>query len=89
VVLNKSYLFPSGVPTYDWLYSFLKRHNNLMLKKSYPVEKKRAVVTKEQIEKWFVLLKKVLQDNDLLNRPSNIFNCDESGKEQYMSFIMQ
>ncbi|CAF3990586.1 unnamed protein product, partial [Rotaria sordida] len=24
--LNKSHLFPSGTPTYDWFYSFLKRH---------------------------------------------------------------
>ncbi|CAF4170030.1 unnamed protein product, partial [Rotaria sordida] len=68
--LNKSHLFPSGTPTYDWFYSFLKRHDNLILKKSYPVEKKRAILTEEQVDKWFELLKKVIQDNDLSNRPS-------------------
>lgn len=78
--LNKSHLFPLGRPTYDWLYSFLKRHKNLVLKKSYPLEKKRAVVTEEQVDRWFLLLGKIIEDNDLANRPAQIFNCDESGK---------
>ena len=59
---------------------FLKPHSNFVLKKSYPLEKKRVVLTLEQIDGWFLLLRKVIQENDLENRPAQIFNCDESGK---------
>ncbi len=82
--LNKKHLFPSETPTYDWLYSFLKRHDNLVLKKSYPLEKKRAALTEEQVDEWFQLLNKTIQDYDLANRPAQIFNCDESGKYNYL-----
>ena len=80
VSLEKNHLFPSKKPSYDWLRSFLKRHTNLVLKKSYPLERKRAAVTPEQIGKWFELLSKVIEENNLGNRPGQIFNCDESGK---------
>lgn len=80
VSLNKDHLFPSEKPTYDWLRSFLKRHKNLMLKKSYPLEKKRAALTAEQVDEWFELLLKVIDENDLANRPAQLFNCDETGK---------
>jgi hypothetical protein len=86
--LNKSNLFPSETPTYDWLYSFLKRHNNLILKKSFPIEKKRAALTLEQLDKWFQLLDKVIQENDLANRPAQIFNCDESGENNRFILII-
>ena len=86
--LNKSYLFPLGTPTYDWLYSFLKRNDDLVLKKSRPIEKKRAVLSLEQIDRWFELLDEVIHDNDLSNRPSNIFNCDESGKDSIIAIMI-
>jgi len=50
--VNKSHLFPSGEPTLDWLRSFLKRRENLVLKKSHPIEKKRAKLTIEQVLGW-------------------------------------
>ncbi|CAF3853356.1 unnamed protein product [Rotaria sp. Silwood1] len=84
--LNKSNLFPSGAPTLDWLHSFLKRHQNLVLKKSRPIEKKRADLTIEQVNKWFDLLSKVIQENDLANRPGQIFNCDETGMSDSISY---
>jgi hypothetical protein len=85
--LNKSHLFPSETPTYDWLCSFLKRHDNLTLKKSYPLEKKRAALTLEQVDEWFQLLDKIIQDNDLANHPAQIFNCDESGENNIFTVI--
>ncbi|CAF3119370.1 unnamed protein product [Rotaria sp. Silwood2] len=80
------HLFPSGTPTYDWLYSFLNRHHNLILKKSYPLEKKRAALTCEQVNNWFQLLNKILQENNLSNNPAQIFNCDESGLSDSISY---
>ncbi|CAF3851980.1 unnamed protein product, partial [Rotaria sp. Silwood1] len=77
--VNKSDLFPSGAPTFDWFYSFLQRHPNLVLKKSIPITKKRANLTIEQVNQWFDLLSKIIQENDLMHRPGQIFNCDESG----------
>ena len=77
--LGKNSFFPSGGPTYDWFQSFLQRHQNLKLKKSRPLEKKRAAVPSETVDDWFVLLKKILEENDLEHRPAQIFNCDESG----------
>ena len=79
--LNKSNLFPSGTPTFDWMRSFLKRHQNLILKKSHPIEKRRAKLTTEQVNRWFNLLSKVIQENDLGEHPGQIFNCDETGKD--------
>jgi hypothetical protein len=86
--LNKIHLFPSGAPTYDWFYSFLNRHHNLILKKSYPLEKKRAALTWKQVEDWFQLLKKILEENDLENRPAQIFNADEAGKHRFFIRLM-
>ncbi|CAF4189075.1 unnamed protein product, partial [Rotaria sordida] len=84
--LNKSNLFPSGAPTFDWLHSFLKRHQNLVLKKSRPIEKKRANLSIEQVNKWFDLLSKVIQENDLANCPGQIFNCDETGMSDSITY---
>lgn len=78
--LEKNPLFPSGTPTYDWLRSFLNRHPDLMMKKSKPLEKKRAALTMDQVNQWFDLLSKVIQENNLEHNPAQIFNCDESGK---------
>lgn len=82
--LNKSYLFPSGCPTYDWLTSFLKRHMNLVLKNSRPLEKKRALVTQKQIDNWFDLISKTIKENGLEHHPGQIYNADESGKDFFL-----
>ncbi|CAF1416242.1 unnamed protein product [Adineta ricciae] len=84
--LNKSHLFSSGTPSYDWFRSFLHRHKNLILKKSRPLEKKRASVTMVQVDAWFDILSRVIRENDLLNRPGQIFNCDETGLSDRISY---
>ena len=78
--LGKGNIFPSESPTYDWLRSFLQRHKNLSLKKARPLTKKRASLTPEQVDTWFNLLEKIIQDNNLENRPGQIFNSDETGE---------
>ena len=79
--LKKSHLFPLKTPTYDWLRSDLKRRRNLTLKKSRPLEQKRALLTRAQVNDWFSLISKTIRDNDLEDRPCQIFNCDESGNK--------
>jgi len=86
--VNKNDLFPSGAPTSDWFYSFLQRHSNLVLRKSVPLTKKRANLTIEQVNQWFDLLSKIIQENDLMHRPGQIYNCDESGKDVIFNFTM-
>lgn len=81
ISLQKQHVFPSNSPTYDWLRSFLQRHENLVLKKSRPLEKKRAAITLDQVNEWFDLLSKIINDNHLENHPGQIFNCDESGNQ--------
>ena len=80
--LQKSNLFPSETPTYDWVRSFLGRHTKLVLKKSKPLEKKRASLTSDQVNNWFQLLSTIIRDHDLENRPGQIFNCDETGENE-------
>lgn len=77
--LNKNSLFSPNGPTHDWFRSFLQCHTNLSLKKSRPSEKKRASVPLDQADKWFTLGQKILEENELENRPAQIFNFDESG----------
>jgi hypothetical protein len=43
--LGKSHMLPSEAPTYGWLRSSLNRKQDLMLKKSEPLEQKRVALT--------------------------------------------
>ncbi len=72
---------------YDWLWLYLKRHQNLILKKSYPLEKKRVSITSEQVEKQFEVLSKIIRENNSKNLPGQIFNCNESGKNNKFTAI--
>ena len=45
------------------------------------LEKKRASVTADQVDSWFVLLEKVIKENNLENRPGQVFNADDSSEK--------
>ncbi|CAF3696256.1 unnamed protein product [Rotaria sordida] len=45
---------------------------------STPIKKSRAKVTAGQVNEWFNLLTKVVNGNDVANRPGQIFNGDET-----------
>ncbi|CAM4822785.1 unnamed protein product [Rotaria magnacalcarata] len=71
--------FRFGAPTKEWYYGFIKRWSHrLKTMKSIRLEKLRAGVTKEVVNGWFLKLHSVLKKLDLLDKPSNIFNADES-----------
>lgn len=59
---------------------FMQRHSSLSLRTSDPLSRVRAnAVTKENMKNYFDLLEKTLKENDLFDKPSLIYNMDESG----------
>ena len=56
------------------------RHPNLALRTADPLSYSRSnAVTPETLDHYFTFLWKTLTEHDLLDRPSMIFNMDESG----------
>ena len=69
-----------GTVSYGWWDSFRKRHPDISLRKAEPLAHPRVICnTPEVINKYFDLLEETLVENDLLEKPCQIFNCDESG----------
>ena len=63
-----------------WLDKKSKRHPQLSLRKGEPLSKTRlATTSREILDKYFDLLEEVLVQNNILNKPSQIFNFDETG----------
>jgi hypothetical protein len=80
-LLNLRSRFTEKGPTKDWYYGFIKRWSHeLKLMKSTSLENSRAIgVSHEIVAGWFGKLYDVLKKLDLLDKPQNIFNTDESG----------
>ena len=80
-LLNLQSRFTDKGPTKDWYYGFTKRWSDqLKLMKSTSLESSRATgVSQEIVTGWFGKLFDVLKKLDLLDKPQNIFNTDESG----------
>ena len=70
----------SGIVSHGWWESFRKQHPNITIRKAEALSNPRYVcVTPEVINNYFDLLEETLIDNDLMEKPCQIFNCDESG----------
>ena len=66
--------------THGWWESFRRRHPKLTLRTAAPVSYARAMASDpEIINKYYDLLECTLCDNDLMDKPSQIFNLDETG----------
>ena len=64
----------------DWLHVFLKRHPDLSVRKAEGVSRHRVLgMNKEIVGNYFDLLGHVLEENDLPDKPSHIYNMDETG----------
>ena len=65
----------------DWFLSFMKRHKkSISLRKPEALSKARARgVNKESVQKFYDILKTVIAEFGLQDKPQNIFNVDESG----------
>ena len=66
--------------SHGWWESFRHRHSNLTLRTASPLSYARVVGSEPTIlANYFDLLERTLTDNDLLDKPSQIFNLDETG----------
>ena len=66
--------------TEGWWERFRARHPNLTLRKGEPLSRARMKVTDRSVlDRYDDLLYHILVSNDLLNKPAQIFNCDETG----------
>ena len=72
-----------GLPvcvTHGWWDSFKHRHPKLTLRTAAPVSYARLVASDpEIINNYYNLLELTLSENDLLDKPAQIFNIDETG----------
>ena len=63
-----------------WWVSFLKRHPLLTLRNPSSVSTTRALASDPSVlEVYFDLLEEALQENDLMDKPGQIYNMDETG----------
>ena len=76
-----------GSAGYYWLKGFMQRHTNLSCRKPESLSVCRASgVNKEVIEKWFDLYEKTLNDLQIKDCPSHVWNTDETGlQDHFMS----
>lgn len=66
--------------TKGWWASFNKRHPQLTVRAPEKLAYARAIaVNQEIIDHYYDLLEATLSQNRILNKPMQIFNCDESG----------
>ena len=71
--------FKDNKPGNKWFRSFVKRNLQVKLRKARPLEKKRAKISKEDVDAWFHRFEAFLVEKNLANKPSQIWNCDETG----------
>ncbi|KAL0811981.1 hypothetical protein ABMA28_009379 [Loxostege sticticalis] len=70
--------FKDDIPGKDWFYLFQKR-NGLSIKKPQPVEiARRKACDPFVIYEYFDLLKKVVEELNLKDKPQQIYNLDET-----------
>ena len=63
-----------------WWERFLRRHPKLTLKMAVPLSYGRAIATNPDVlNRYFDMLEETLETNGILDDPSRIFNCDETG----------
>ena len=66
--------------TEGWWNSFIKRHPDVTLRAPVPLSQARARATDEEVmDHYFDLLEATFQQYNLLGKPGQIFNLDESG----------
>lgn len=66
--------------THGWWDSFKRRQKCLTLRTAAPLSYARAIASNtEVIQKYYGVLERTLVDDDVMNKPAQIFNLDETG----------
>jgi len=72
-----------GIPrtvSNGWWESFCRRHPNISLRSAAPLSLVRAQASNpEMLSRYFDLLERTVEENQLSGKPRQIFNMDESG----------
>lgn len=64
----------------EWFHGFLRRNKDLSIRKSEGLSLARAKgMNRTDVDYFFNLLLEILTTNNLLDKPGNIFNVDETG----------
>ena len=72
--------FTDNRPSHDWYHSFLNRNSHIIqIRSETPLEYCRAKLTKEKMDSWYGTLRDFLIVQDLIDKPSRIWNADETG----------
>lgn len=71
--------FKNNKPGNKWYRGYMKRNPQVRLRQAIPLEKKRARITQEDVDRWFSELEEFLSDNNLTDQPCQLWNCDETG----------
>ncbi|CAI6353666.1 unnamed protein product [Macrosiphum euphorbiae] len=74
--------FKDSRPGDKWMKLFLKRNPEIVKRNTEVISKARAAVTEEKIRDWFTELDLYVKNEncrDVLDDPSRLFNCDETG----------
>ncbi|XP_060577849.1 uncharacterized protein LOC132734964, partial [Ruditapes philippinarum] len=67
-------------PSDEWFRKFYKRHPELSERKAENQDRSRTRMSNPKVAtEYFTLLQKVLGENGLTDKPSQIYNCDETG----------
>lgn len=65
---------------YVWLNLFLSRHPDIAIRKAEGVSlARREAMNREEVDAYFKLIHDTMEENELFDKPANIFNMDESG----------
>jgi hypothetical protein len=72
--------FANNRPGYDWYYAFMRRNSHIVeMRTETPLETCRAKLTKEKTDKWYSSFREFLSLKGLIDKPTRIWNADETG----------
>ena len=76
---NRQTPFINNRPSYNWYQNFLKRNSHVVQSRSEtPLEYSRAKLTNEKMDSWYGTFRDFLISHGLIDKPSRIWNADET-----------
>lgn len=71
--------FQRNRPGRKWYRGFIKRNPKIRLRNARLLDKKHAKISAADLDIWFTEYAQFLREHGLVNRPAQIWNCDETG----------